>query len=388
MDNLTEKMNKMAADADIIFQKALEEGRELTAEENAQWDKAKVDLLGMRKTINSAKELAEMHFSKNIEEIKNPQTQFNPSKDVSEKAEREQFNNYLRTGDRQNFVIDSQTDGGALIPRSVDTPIIVRRMWNAILNACLAMNQPIIGQGSDSTATIVLPVMDDTSIFGTDISEYDEVDDPADPTVTTVTLGAVLTDSKTLWFSNTILKALPYDLAAYLLPILDKRCLLQMDVDWTAKLLAGPVGEAEATTITTASTNALTYTEFVKFYHALAPQFRTDGVYIISDGLASVIEQLVDTYGRPLFSDPLVLGAVKSLRGCPVFISNSLLAPSNSVVSGVFVSAGSLYPRICGNKRIAMYQNLPNYRDMTGYAQFVNSDFGVSPGVAYLQHHS
>ena len=70
-------------------------------------------------------------------------------------------NNWLRTGEgRENFVI---TTGiviqGALVPVEVQTPVIVRRMWNAYINACLVGGQPIIND--PSTRIITLPVMDD-----------------------------------------------------------------------------------------------------------------------------------------------------------------------------------------------------------------------------------
>jgi len=380
MNKITEKMQQLTHDAEAIFAKAKEEGRELTAEENGQWEKMKAELKGLRQTIESEKELAGLAFAKTHEavtEAKGPKAE-----SFDAKAEREAYNRYLRTGEgREQFVITTGTDSGALVPVSVQTPVIVRKMWNAYITAATIMGQPIIG--GESTETIVLPVMDDTSVSGQTTAEDSSTDVAADPSVGTVSLGATLFDSKSVWYSNTQLKALPYDLAAYLMPILDKRVELAQNTAWHTKALTYQAG---GNTVTSAATNGITYSEFVQWFHKLGPQFRVDGVFIVSDGLLTVLESLTDNYGRPLLSDPLITGAVKTLRGCPVVIDTAMATPAAAAVSGVFVSAGSIHIRQCDNRRIAIYKDIPTFPDQTGYREFLNADFGLSTGYAFLKH--
>jgi HK97 family phage major capsid protein len=398
MSKQLETLNKLIGDAQEIFSKAKDEGRELSKEEIEKKNEFMARAKAMKETIEGEKELAALNFHQAVKaealtQAKDSKAEKEQPKQADEKA---LFNRYLKTGkvpaglkvegDGEDFTITTSTASGVIVPRSVETPVIVRRMWNAILNACLSMGQPIVGMDSDSTETIVLPVVDDSSVSGRDAAENETSDQTGDPDLTnTISLGATLNDSKTLWFSNTQLKSLPYDLASYLMPILDKRIELKQDSDWTTKLL---VPQASGNTVTTASTTGITYAEFNAFYHKLAAQFRTDGVFIASDGFVQLMEGLTDDNHRPLFSNEnSIEGAVGKLRGKPLFISNSLQAPGAGVVSAVFVSSSALYPRVCGNKRIAVYQNLPDHRDQVGYAEFVNSDFGVvSAAVAYLKH--
>ncbi len=371
MDIRTEKMGKLAADVKVIFELAKAEGRELSADEYAKKDSMLAEFNGLKKTLDAEKQAAEMHFTSDVITGKAVEAKQN---------EREEFNAFLRSGDRSRYVITTGTGSGALVPVAVSTPVIVRRAWNAYLNAAVIGGQPVLG--GTSTETLSLPVMDDTTVSGQAEAEDATSDTAADPVTTNISLGANLYDSKTVWISNTQAQAVGYDLAGYVLPILDKRIELSQGAAWHTKAVAHAVS---GNTVTTAATNGLTYAEFIKFYHKIAVQFRTDAVWIISDGLLQILESLTDTYGRPLLSDPLTEGAVKTLKGRPVVIDINMADPAANAISGMIVSAASLHPRIIENRRVAVYQNVPTAPDQMGYREFVNGDFDVSAGMAFLK---
>lgn len=380
MDIRTERMNALHTEAQAIFTKAKAEGRELTADEYARKDAILSDFNGMKKTIEAEKEMAGMHFtSEVITEAHGPKAESFDAK----ANDRENFNRYLRTGDRSQFVITSAgTGAGILVPTNVSVPTLVRRAWNAWLNAAILGGQPVMG--GTSTETLSIPVMDDTTVAGQVMAETASTDTAADPVMTaSVSLGANLYDSKSVWISNTQAQAVGYDLAGYIMPLLDKRIELAQGTAWSTKALTH---QAAGNTVTTAATNGLTYAEFISFWHKVAVQFRQDAVWVISDGLLQVLESLCDTYGRPLLSDPLIDGAVKTLKGRPVVVDVNLGAPAAGVVSGCLVSASSLHPRIIENRRVAVYQNIPTFPDQQGYREFVNGDFDLSPGYAFIKH--
>ncbi|MCG3181201.1 MAG: hypothetical protein BIFFINMI_03576 [Phycisphaerae bacterium] len=383
MSYLREKIETLSHDAELIFKKAKDEGRELNSEELAQWDKAKTEILACRKTIDAERDKAGLAYSAMVDiEPKQSKAEL----EVRQTPTREAFNAYLRSGgvaNRDQFVITTGSGSGALLPQEVATPVIVRRMWNAYVAAAQATGQPIIGGAG--TQTISLPVMDDSSNAGQETEEDDDSDTAADPTVSQIALGATLFDSKTLWYSNTQLGALPYDLASYMLPILDKRVELAQNSAFHTKALTY---QAAGNTITTSATNGITYAEFVQWFHKLGAQFRADGAFIVSDGLLQVLESLTDDQSRPLINmmDSIQSPAVAKLKGCPVVIDTDMDSPAAGAVSGLFISGGSLHIRQCDNRRIAIYKDYPAAPDQTGYREFVNADFGMSAGYAFLKH--
>jgi HK97 family phage major capsid protein len=390
MDPRIEKMNTIRADVAAIYEKAKTEARELTTEEYTQTRTAMEHFAGLKKTLDGEKEAAAMQFSQ-ITEPRQPLNAPGAPRDPA-KADKAAFNRYLRTGNAEEYgaymhgegresfaVVTTATGSGALVPTTVLTPQTVRRFWNPWANACMIGGQPIISMGS--TETVTIPVIDDTSVSGQVLAQDAGAATEAEPTITSISLGAILYDSKSLFLSNTVLQAPGYDLSAYVLPILEKRIELAQGAAWTTKALTHTSGHTSA-----AAASGITYAQFVAWYHSLSAPFRVDGIFVVSDGLLAAMENLTDDIHRPLLSDPLITGAVKTLRGCPVVIDVNMADPAANAVSGVFVSAASIKARSENNRRIAVYKNLPTNADQTGWQEFVNGDFDLAPGYSFLKH--
>jgi len=364
-------MVALTTEATAIFAKAKDEARELNADEIKRKDEIFGSLKGIKATMDSEKELAGFAFEKMDKKT--------VSNDV-----KAAFYKYLRTGQHDNFVISTGSGGGALLPKEVEIPALVRRPWNAWLQALSETgNTPIY---TDGTESISIPVLDDTANSGQVLTENAPTTTSTDPNIPALVLGQTLYNSQPTWVTNTQLGANTFDLESYVLKILQKRIDLVMDSAWTTIALALADG---GNTVTTATTTGLTFPNVESFYHKLPYQFRTDGVFIMSDGTAQLLEGLSDNNGRPLINmqDSISGGVVRTLKGCPVVLSPSLAAPAAGVYGAIFVSAESIKVRLVKNTRIARYVNVPidAYKDMTGLEQFQNGDMNLSPGYAFLK---
>lgn len=378
MSKLIEKYNALKAEANQLFETAKNAGLELTAEQNKRKDEIFKSMEGIKAQIEDEKKLATMTFNalENKEETQ--------VAEKNTKNDRENYNKYLRTGDMQFTATGAITTGtgtGALLPTTIGTPVTVRRMYNSILAVLGAYNVPVIE--TDDSATFGIPVLDDSLNAGQISNQDVSGDTVVAPTPTQLTLAANLYDSKSIWLSNTLVNANGFDLVSYILPILDKRIEIAQDTAWITKLLAKSV---TGNTVTTAATTAITYDEFIGFFHKLVPQYRVDGAFIVSDAFYQTIRTLKDDQKRPLLTDSVVAGAPAMLQGKPLFISNNMEAVAAGKIPAAFVSAEALKARLVKNRRIARYVDNPAYPDQVGFREFVNGDFDVvSAGVAFLK---
>jgi HK97 family phage major capsid protein len=291
------------------------------------------------------------------------------------------LNHFLRTGEgNAKFTITSGTT--ALIPTQVLPPEVIRRNNNAF-RALLAATGYSPIQTSD-TATLSLPVFDDTAVSGDTPSQSATSDAVVDfATTGSITLGATLYSSKTRWFSNTLLNANGFDILSYVTPIIQKSVDKVQESAWTTNL----TGITPAGTVTTASKAAITYSQIISFEHSLPVAYRSDAGFIVSDSAYQTMRGLVDNNGRPIFDlDPTNVFQAK-LHGKAVVVSDYLSAIGTANgIAGAFVSGDAIKLRDVVPQRLTRYVNVPSQRDQTGYDLFANGDCQFVPsGVAFLK---
>ncbi len=264
-----------------------------------------------------------------------------------------------------------------MLPTMVGMPIGIRRLNNAILAGVLAAGY--IPMYTADTAVYSLPVFDDTSNDAANTAENASTATSADPSVSGVSLGATLYDSKALWFSNSLLLAPGFDLLSYAEPHLEKRVDHKMQAVWTAAALA----TSSINNKTGSSVTVVTFADVIAWFHAIPPQYRNDMVFNCSDTLLQAIRSIVDTYGRPIYVESLSSDMPDKLLGRPVFVNDSLATFAANHVSGLAFSGECAKLRLCTNRRLARYINIPTFPDQFGLELFVNAGAGfVANGLA------
>jgi HK97 family phage major capsid protein len=292
-------------------------------------------------------------------------------------------NQFIRTGlapQGLKFTLTTGSGSGVLLPTAVGTPVVIKRQRNPFRAALMARGLQVIR--TDGMEQMTVPIFDDSANAGFTIAQDSTAENNADPAVSSLTLGADLLDSGTVWSSNTLLNSLTYDLLGYLQPMLEARIENREVAVWTAAVVAGAtVGK------TTASTNGVTYGELLDWQHSIPAERRGDGVFFLSDGLFRAIRGLVDSTGQPIYQESLRDDAPNTLLGWPVFVAAALAAPAAAAVSGIAASAESMVVRDVNNRRIARYTNIPTHPDQFGLRMFTNGGFAFhTGGVRALKH--
>lgn len=394
--NNKEEFDALKNEAHAVIEKAKTEKRDLTDAERADNETRFARLEAIKKLNDDEKRLAGLHAVELFGAMAS--TGADPKAKVemaANKTGREALvkavEHYIRTGDRSTydtFAITTSTGSGVLLPKSVAPPVTIRRIFNPIFAALAAYGYtPLLTQG---TETISVPVFDDSAVDAVTTTEgaTSETTGPGDPSaangdagVAGIQLGASLFDSGVVWNSNTQLSAITYDLLGYLNPMLDKRIDHKQATKWCAQVVTN------ATAYVGSAPTGIVYTDLTGWVHALKPEYRVDGVFIINDSLLQSVENLVDTLGRPLYRQSIADNVPDTLMGYPVFVTDQFHVPAANQISGMFASAEALKVRVVENKRLVRYANIPTHPDQVGLQEFVNADFGFVPqGVRTFKH--
>jgi HK97 family phage major capsid protein len=390
--NLREEFEAVKAEATAVIELAKNEKRDLTGEERQANEKRFSRLDAIQRISTDEKRLAEMkavEFSTAVRndvvtDTKRIELDANTTAKQTYAKQKAAVEQWIKTGATNEYAIISTTGSGMLLPKEVTPPTFVRRIFNPIYPALAAYGyQPLLTQGTD---TISVPVFDDSGVNGVVTAEdaATETTGPGDPSSSTngIQLGAKLYDSGEVWNSNTQLSAITYDLLGYLEPMLTKRIDHKQAVDWFANLVTnGTVG------YTGSSASGATFADMNKFYFSLPYMYRADAVFFASDSMLQSLEGLTDTLGRPIYRTSMQADDPDTLFGKPIFTTDALAAVGADAKSMVVASAECLKVRVCENRRLVRYVNIPTHPDQVGLQQFVNADFGfVGSGVKVFQH--
>jgi HK97 family phage major capsid protein len=379
---LHEEFNSIKEQSVALINKAKAEGRGLTNEETESNKKRFARLDEIKSIVKAEAEAAAytLEADKALEQFARqahePMAKVSTVKGTDSQEQyakaRQEVNAWIR-GDRQEFTLISTSGSSALLPTFVGPPVSIRRLNNAIIAGVLASGyQPLY---TSDTATYSIPVFNDVSNNAINPSESNTTEEDQDVTLTNITLGATLYDSEALWFSNTLLLAPGFDILSYSEPHLQKRVDHKMQAVWTAAAL----GTSSINNKTGSSASGVTFADIIGWFHATPPQYRNDLVFTASDSLVQAMRGIVDSYGRPIYVESMVADMPDKLFGRPLFVNDSLSAVGANNVSGLAFSGECAKLRICTNRRLVRYMNLPTHTDAFGLELYMNAGAGFVP---------
>ena len=291
------------------------------------------------------------------------------------------INTFARTGEtRQLYTITTGTQSGAYLPKDVLQPVTIRRLRNsfrAILDA-FGLN-PI---ETDSLAAFSLPVADDTANLGQAQNESATTGTELDPSnANSINISPTVYSSKQFWYSNTMVMAQGFDIVGFTLPQAQRRIDKIQEQAWTNILTAGAsVGYALPSPI------AITYADVLNWEHSLAPAYRADAGYIVSDSLYRGMRGIVDTQNRPIFDQNPNDKFQATLHGKPIVINDYFGTLAANHFIGTFISSDAIKIVDVQNARLARYAMYPAKPDQIGFEMFQNGDCGfVYAGLSLLK---
>jgi HK97 family phage major capsid protein len=329
----------------VITDKASAEKRSLNADERPKWDAMWTEFEQNRKTIDTEERMEEA--AKTLEtRSEGPKggKKAEPGQDpVPEKRSkyateeyRAAFFDYIRSGNTDKLrEMRAQTEGtgsqgGVLVPVTLDKKII-----NLLseLNVVRAASTVIVTENQED-----IPVVGSHGSAGWTAEGGATVE--SDEAFGKVSLKANKADTMIL-ISEELLSDSVFDLEAYLAGEFARR----FSVIEEAAFISGdgvgkPNGILTTSTIknssTTAASNAIAADDIKNMFFSLAPQYRKNASWLLSDSVIKLIAMIKDSYGQYMWTPGLSNGQEDKLLGRPVMLSSSAPVFAAGAPAGVF----------------------------------------------------
>jgi len=337
-----------------VMERADSEGRELSGEERAKYDKAEVDLdrLGDDIARQERFEGRDREFSK-IDRSNAPG-------EVAEQAGEsrgynEAFTAWMRGGtedlssEQRKVLRTGWVDGRELRAQGVATPSAggytvpaeFRAKVVEKMNFVASMRQLAEVISTDSGANLPWPTNDDTANEGAILDENTQVTEQ-DVTFGTASLDSYMYTSKLVRVSYQLLNDSAFALDSWLARVLGERIGRIQNKHFT--IGAGttlPDGIVTSSTVgkqgTTGQTTSIIYEDLVDLTDSLDPAYLAGDVrFMMSQGARKMVRKLKDTAGRPLWEPSLQIGTPDTLLGYGVALNNYVPVPAASAKSILF----------------------------------------------------
>lgn len=350
LSKLLELQNKRAAIADDLL--AITANKNLSQEEREQRDKLfrEADQLGDLIAGSQAREL-DADLRQSVRPVNGPisadaVTDAREWKKPGNWIKRRKkmvvdpaFDRFLRTGDK--FGLREQRDMGisyptASIPTSVFVPQgfvddveIARKFYGEI--GSVARDYPTLGG-----APLPWPTTNDTTVEAEIVGEGQEVS-TADVTIGNLVFQAWKYSTRLVKVSLELLQDSAFDLNTYLVEQFAIRLARKLESDFVLGngvnmprgiLLDAPLGAiaggsaANTGDDTQDGTNSIGTTDLIKLIYSVDPWYRKNGTFVMHDQTKGMLSQLLDKFGRPLFTPNPQTGKLESIFGYPVKLNN------------------------------------------------------------------
>jgi HK97 family phage major capsid protein len=322
---LQEKRNKLMADATVIMA-----GENVTAEQRSQFDAMTAEVTVIDGDINRLQAVEEHRAS-----MRNPVNQPAPnpgeSADPEERAEvrsarqEKELRNYMLSGRRESRDLTVAGEGVA-IPVGFNSQVIsARKSYGQIYDIVNVLK-------TDNGEPIKMVLDNDTTnglvsvTVGTSAGEVDPTLSGENLTVGNYTTGIIKVD-------RGLLSDAGFNIADWI----EQKFLKRFFRGASALILAGDGGAVgslttaynAANTITSKTTNILSYVDFSSVMAALDPDYQMNAVWAMSTATLGYVVGMVDSNGRPLFLPnygDATSGFVGSILGRPVKLVTQLPA--------------------------------------------------------------
>ncbi|MBO8158835.1 phage major capsid protein [Thermosyntropha sp.] len=345
MDKILEMRQKRAAlvaQARQLLDKAEEEKRGLTAEEEQMYDRIMSDVDKLGKDIEREERLLEiekqMAQSGGIKAAKQDQPG-GDSVDIRTGRASEEYRsafwkamrhtrNALYADEVRALQIGTDSEGGYLVPDEFERTL-VQALENQNVMRTLAT---VITTGSGDRLIPVVASHGSASWIAEEgaFSESDEA-------FSRVALGAHKVGTL-IKVSEELLQDSAFNLEQYIASEFARRIgraeeAAFVNGDGSGKP-SGVIGSAQVG-VTAAATNAITADEIIDLYHSLGRPYRQRAAFLMADATAKVIRKLKDNDGQYIWQPGLQSGQPDRLLGRPVAISDdvSTIAASAKVIA-------------------------------------------------------
>ena len=311
LKELKEKRNDLLMKADNILNKAAEETRALTEQEEKDYNQYTKDIEGLSNTIK----LLEAQEERVLEDMPLEERQNEETK----KEERRAFERFCRGEAR---ALDVGTNG-ALLPRTVAAEIIgLINDYVPYMDICDTYN--VRGDFS-------LPYYDETEsniTFGY-VEELTEVTEKSGK-LKTINMGSYIIGALAL-ISNKLKNNAQFDIAGFVAKEMARKFAMFLDKE----INAGTQSKIEnvfsaATNKITAATNEITADDIIDLQLKISSEAEKNAVWVMHKDTFAKVRKLKDTDGQYLLIKDFAAGGEYKLLGHNVYISENAPKPADS----------------------------------------------------------
>lgn len=394
-----DRQNRAWGSMQEIKKRAVDESRDMSAEERQAWDSAETDLeeaSGDIERLEREEKLGKIDRSKVIA------TDSGEEVDATDSQKRyaEAFGRYCRRGMRglsaeqrdllQNHFQPGEgraqgtapdTAGGYLVPETWrNTMVETMKAFGGLLNDVEIIN-------TDSGEPLHWPTNDDTSNEGEIIGENTQVTEQ-DAEVGGQELRAYIFSSKLIRVSLALLQDNGFDVENWIPRKQGERIGRRAARAWTTgtgvKQPQGiTVGVTVGKTGASGQTTSITYEDLIDLEHAVDPAYRLNGKYAFHDSTLKALRKLDDADGRPLFLPVPAPGFPSTINGWPYRVDNSMpemAASANSVVFGD-LRAGYVVRQVRGVQTLRLTERYADFLQV-GFLGFQRMDGMIQDSAA------
>lgn len=140
----------------------------------------------------------------------------------------------------------------------------------------------------------------------------------------------------------------------------------------TAGVTAGN-GIGAVTSFGTQSTEGEGFDFLISLYHSVVSGYRTNASWLMSDTAAAAVRKFKDSQGQYVWQPAVTLGAPDSILGKPVYTDPNIAVPAASAKSIVFGDFSALFVRVAGGVRFERSDDFAFDQDMTTFRALVRT---------------
>ena len=345
MKELVEKRNDLVTRAEEIINAAKAEKRELTAEEQTEWESIRANIRSIDSTIEMENEVNKMNLTEKREEEPMEENKVMTEEEKTraiETEERNAFENYLRgvkvherSGEMSPavWVSGSQTaagSAGALIPTTI-VNYIIRKVYDIC---------PILERSQKYNVTGKLDIpyypADSAKITVAYQSEFSPLSSSSG-SFNTIELGGFLAGCLTK-ISRSLINNVNFDIVGFVVDemaqaiarFIEKELLIGTSSP-SAKVLGL---STLSNSLTAASASAITADEIIKLHDKVKDRFQQNAIWIMSSQTRTALRLLKANTGMYLLNDDISTPFGVSLLGKPVYVSDNMpeIATGNTTI--------------------------------------------------------
>jgi len=382
---LTDRRNNVWEQMKAVAERAVEEKRNATAEEQGQIDamNAELDDLDKRITAFVAGEKKAKEFEAAFTKPNGKQSAGNDSEGersgLKEWAKEARFGDFLDMpfGRTDVRMAESEVRSLATSTGATGNQSVTSQLWQYAIQ-----ESAILGAGVEIVTTSdgnPIPYPRATAHVSASTVAENAAITPADPTLSTVTL-SVSSKKSLSYVSHELLDDATYDLEGYLAQAAGRDLGNQIGgVAMTALIAASSAGVTGPTGTTTTFGNQATvgmgYDLLINlFYSVIAPyRNRSTCGWVLSDTGAALVRSIKTSTGEYVYKPATVAGAPDTIEGKPVTIDYNVASPAASAKSVLFGDLSSLKVRIAGGIRFQRSDDFKFDSDMAAFRAVVRT---------------